>query len=96
MIEYINKSDIAILFFLLGLLLGMGSSVFLKYTVKVDAMNSALHDSCHFSTQESVSLSLFGTVIAVECADGKVIKFNSYKTLEKLKSSPASSAPIVP
>ena len=76
-----NKTDIMVLFFLTGLLLGLSvgllNMVFIKYTVKSDFMLTVLTNTCKHSKLQDVSIGNFGKTVTVECADGKILKFDT-------------------
>lgn len=92
-----NKNDIMILAFLLGLVGGLSTGLvnmfFLKYTIKAEYITEVLNDSCHRSKLQNVSVENFGKSITVECADGKTMRFvpNSITVTKQPDSSSPQS-----
>lgn len=80
MTKNMSKADVMMLSFLSGLLggllIGMINMIFLKYTLKAEFVTTVLADSCHHSKLQNVSVGNFGKSLTVECADGKILKFN--------------------
>lgn len=72
-----SKGEAAILFSLLGIILGMiVSAFFLKFTISIPQLEEDIAISCVKSEPAKLHVYLFGTRISVECKNGQMNHYN--------------------
>jgi len=80
MLANMTKTDIAIFFLLIGMLLGMATSIFSGYSLDIDRTQKLIATSCLKSKPTKYDVYLFGKIVDVECADGQYHHYQLFKS----------------
>jgi hypothetical protein len=81
MFKNISRRDVGIVTLLFGILIGMAVAVFLRFSLDVKTLDSAIHTACGTGNgATTVSVSWFGKSLDVQCTNGQIIHFNLFQS----------------